>query len=542
MQCTQLVDKNIDDWFDYLRTQMDPKQVCQRIGFCLQLPKQKLPQLSEIVNILPAGLEVSSNDDGVIPFTHIQRTAVAVEEVSIKPECIMCEQVTKMLVKKLKNNRTRDAIIKELDEVCERLIPKDQQPECESLVNQYTEEMINLLLAETNPKVICKLLGVCTSTSPSSTSGEQGKGEGEEIVESKEREDQEETSGDEGMFCGSCLLAREWISLQVEGNQSREALESALNQVCYSILKRVHQEDCKEFVTRRVDYIYVLFLTEPDPKVFCSKLELCGQSRSIETSPIADGLEREVDNDAKRKTVFPECYICKQVMHWLNTQLKDNRTEEAISSALQRVCPIFGHKIKNCNEQIEEYTERLIQVLKTATSADIGCVILGECTAVNTNTVESKPKERSGEACFECESIAHFIQNELYDFNKEKQIDDWITQTLCDKVNNVLAKETCQSFIQEYGPSILELIAQRTFDPNTLCKQTLKLCPTVNSPIIVPEFELTHARGGACDLCIDTVERLDAYLTSEDTDKEIVEVAAQVCDEFEGHKKDQVRF
>ena len=183
-------------------------------------------------------------------------------------------------------------------------------------------------------------------------------------------------------------------------------------------------------------------------------------------------------------------------------------------------------------------------VLQTATNADIGCQLLGECTTLNanTNTLESRtePKVKSGEACFECESIAHFIQEQLYDFRKEKQIDDWITHSLCDKVDNVLAKETCDSFIQEYGPSILNLIALKAFDPKVLCQQTLKLCPTVGLPVIVPEFELTHAKGGACDLCIDTVARLDAYLTSEETDKEIAEIAAQVCDEFDGHKKDEV--
>lgn len=518
------MDKNIDDWFDYIRNNMDPKQVCQRVGFCLQATQPALPKLEEFVNIFPAGLEVSSDEEDIIPFTAIQRTAVAVERVSITPECIMCEQVTKMLVKKLKDNRTRVAIIKELDQVCDRIMPKERQPECESLVNQYTEEMINLLLAETNPKVICKMLGVCTSTL------------------NNPEEEEETSSGDEGMFCGSCLLAREWISLQISGNQSQEALESALNQVCYSVLKRVHAEDCRQFVSQRINHISYLLRTESDPKVFCTKLELCGQPTSIETSPIADGVEREIESESRPKTLFPQCFICKQVMHWLNTELKDNRTEEAISSALQKVCPIFGNKIPNCKEQIEEYTERLIMVLRTATSADIGCAILGECTTIDTNAVASEPKVSSGEACFECESVAHFIQTELYDFNKEKQIDDWITHSLCDKMNNVLAKETCQSFIQEYGPSILDLIAQKAFDPKVLCQQTLKLCPTVNNPIIVPEFELTNARGGACDLCIDTVARLDAYLTSEDTDKEIAEVAAQVCDEFEGRKKDQVRL
>ena len=138
------------------------------------------------------------------------------------------------------------------------------------------------------------------------------------------------------MFCGSCLLAREWISLQISGNQSQEALESALDQVCDRVVRR-NREDCKEFVNQKLDFILHLLQTESDGRTFCTKLDLCGQPKAI-TSPVADGLEREVESEPV--TLFPQCFICKQVMHWLNTELRDNRTE-------QRFLPLFNEFVQS---------------------------------------------------------------------------------------------------------------------------------------------------------------------------------------------------
>ncbi|KAI1280649.1 hypothetical protein HDE_13763 [Halotydeus destructor] len=83
----------------------------------------------------------------------------------------------------------------------------------------------------------------------------------------------------------------------------------------------------------------------------------------------------------------------------------------------------------------------------------------------------------SDEACYECQSIAHFIQTELYDYQKEKEIDDWVIRRICSKVVSVIGRETCESFTEEYGPAILQLIAMQVFDPKGLCEKQLKLCP-----------------------------------------------------------------
>jgi len=192
-----------------------------------------------------------------------------------------------------------------------------------------------------------------------------------------------------------------------------------------------------------------------------------------------------------------------------------------------------------------------------------------------------EPQPSNGGACFECQQIAHFIQTELYDYNKEKQVDDWLINNVCRRISVTEAQQTCESFVQEYGPSVLQLIAMKAFDPKALCEQELKLCPpsppvmatdpvpdltydmipednreveastvsltesvdhSMESPQVEPkqEFEMIQPENGVkCELCVLLVRQLDELMESGKIGEDISETAAKACSIFKGERKEQ---
>ena len=78
--------------------------------------------------------------------------------------CALCEFVITMLDRKLKDNRTEESIKEALEGVCQRL-PKGVQKDCVRLVDAYSEEIIEMLLADLQPDEVCVALKMCNPKS-----------------------------------------------------------------------------------------------------------------------------------------------------------------------------------------------------------------------------------------------------------------------------------------------------------------------------------------------------------------------------------------
>jgi saposin len=66
-----------------------------------------------------------------------------------------------MLDNKLEDNRTEESIKTALEGVCQRL-PKTVRSDCVRLVDAYSKEIIEMLLADLKPDEVCVALKLCT--------------------------------------------------------------------------------------------------------------------------------------------------------------------------------------------------------------------------------------------------------------------------------------------------------------------------------------------------------------------------------------------
>lgn len=129
-----------------------------------------------------------------------------------------------------------------------------------------------------------------------------------------------------------------------------------------------------------------------------------------------------------------------------------------------------------------------------------------------------------GLECTLCQYLAYLAKDSL----QLEALQNWTTgnvEKVCTIVPITFLRDTCTSFVQLYGSSIMDIAA---FDikPGVICYD-FKLCPRNESlEISFPKEEL-HFR--KCDLCIITVTYLDKLLLMDDIEVKLGDQLANMC-------------
>ncbi|KAK7895718.1 hypothetical protein WMY93_021043 [Mugilogobius chulae] len=139
--CKQEVEKLIPVAIHFITGVTKPAEVCKLLGLCHSFDKDKM--LSYFVNeALEAA--VTSPDD---PQKNL---------------CSFCLFLMRTLEGLLPRQRTEDAVIHALEDVC-HVLPKLYQPQCEDVVGKLSKTVIDAILSYATPRSICQLLQLCRS-------------------------------------------------------------------------------------------------------------------------------------------------------------------------------------------------------------------------------------------------------------------------------------------------------------------------------------------------------------------------------------------
>ncbi|KAL3519442.1 hypothetical protein ACH5RR_017591 [Cinchona calisaya] len=95
--------------------------------------------------------------------------------------------------------------------------------ECKAVVQQYGQKIVDLLLAEAQPKKICSQIGLC------SLDGTHGVSMG---IESVVDENAGRSAGLSDAVCSACEMAAVWMQSQLKQNQTRESILNYANELC----------------------------------------------------------------------------------------------------------------------------------------------------------------------------------------------------------------------------------------------------------------------------------------------------------------------
>lgn len=97
--------------------------------------------------------------------------------------------------------------------------------ECKAVVTQYGQTIMELLLAETDPKKICSQIGVCTFD------GTRGVSMGIETVVD-EKSGLKSSGGLRDATCNVCEMTVVWMQNQLRQNQTQERILNYVNELC----------------------------------------------------------------------------------------------------------------------------------------------------------------------------------------------------------------------------------------------------------------------------------------------------------------------
>ncbi|KAL3627450.1 hypothetical protein CASFOL_028813 [Castilleja foliolosa] len=95
--------------------------------------------------------------------------------------------------------------------------------ECKAVVEQYGQTIMDLLLAEAQPKKICSQVGLCTFD------GTHGVSAG---IESVVNEREGRSSGLSDATCSACEMAVVWMQNQLKQNQTQDRILNYVNELC----------------------------------------------------------------------------------------------------------------------------------------------------------------------------------------------------------------------------------------------------------------------------------------------------------------------
>ncbi|KAJ8022464.1 Prosaposin [Holothuria leucospilota] len=553
-QCQAFIDQYGPVIIQLLVNQMDPQQVCSYIRLCknnqelqyqagelctvcefamTELDKLILDQstiadveaaLDKLCSLLPSTLSdscqsfVDTYTETIVQLIvkevspklicraigvcQTQQPTCAVQKYEIGPTCTLCRYVIGWLERKITSQSTMTEIEQLLEKVC-NIVPKTMRSQCQTFVDKYIPQVLDLVVKFVSPRMICTAIHLCI------------------IEEVPIPEPQVEANE----FCAICEFAMSELDKLLTQPSTEAEIEKALDEVC-GLLPATVSETCKSFVSEYTREIIFLITQSISPKQVCTALTLC-TAESVkevkqEKSPVPI-----TEDDFEAST---ECIICEFAFRELEEQLKKNATEEDIKKALQEVCTFLPEPLQeDCNLLVTYYTTEVIYQLLRKYPANKICTLLkvcaavdGELTAVTHLDVQLAP---------EC-AICEFVARELEKMLQKDSTEDAIRKALdsvCEFLPSTVTKD-CEMFVAYYTEEIIFILVSQ-FPPDKICS-SIQLCGAADVKLLNEEtaVEANEPKSSPeCVICEFVARELEGMLQMNSTEAEIEKALESVC-------------
>ncbi|KAM9841493.1 surfactant protein Ba [Aulostomus maculatus] len=137
--CKQEVEKLLPVVLNFLTGFVKPGDICRVMGLCGSCDKQKM--LSHFVN---KALQMTKTNENVKPTS----------------QCSICILLIKTLDELLPKERTEDAVIKLLGEIC-HILPMAYRNQCQFVIGKFSRTVLDAILSYATPQTVCSLIGMC---------------------------------------------------------------------------------------------------------------------------------------------------------------------------------------------------------------------------------------------------------------------------------------------------------------------------------------------------------------------------------------------
>ncbi|XP_072347986.1 prosaposin isoform X4 [Scyliorhinus torazame] len=335
----------------------------------------------------------------------------------------------------LKDNATEEELRGYLQAACELLPSPSLTSECNELVDNYLPIILDILKGELeNPEVMCSAMHLCQSLQENLA---------EKNILSNEIPEVGMSKLTPPFIANVPLLLYPQQLTKPKGNDD----------VCL---------DCTQFITEiqtaAKDKASVFEELVAQLKQQCNLGAGLTQLRS--PGPVASS---------------QGCVICEFAMRQIENLLQQNRTEEMIVNAVEKVCSILPTTVKSeCRDFVEQYGQAVVELLAQELDPAFVCTAIGLCKKTERVAIEKvKPKQqKAGPLCEVCQQMVRQLDKFLQKNATEKEI-----EAALDRVCNLLPatmREKCDQLVHQYEDALLQILLQ-TMDPHLVCT-SLGLC------------------------------------------------------------------
>lgn len=539
-ECIKLVDEFIPEFIEILSSRMDPQTVCAVAWLC---NSDKMKNLIGDINIV----------------TRIKSEAPKfLKGYSSKSDvCQDCKTFATEAIQKVKDMGENE-FSNRLIEFCGKLSGA-LHTVCKMAAESKSHEIYLYIINDMKPDEVCALAAMCI--------------DGLDPIDKKINEENpiaqiKKLSADPE--CELCIQLVTRLREVVVANSSRDETKEVLLNICSHL--KMYKDECTSYVTNYFDEVYNFIIEEMNPNLLCQVFGLCVSRRLIgsdEGASYGKMYSNKVP-DVKVKTPFTksgtaqvpvnncnpqvnnkvECVMCEYALHQLQTMLADNKTEEAIKSALERVCGLLPKSISDqCNAFIEQYGPAIFALLAQELDPSIICTELGLCSSSSTNRVTpvilgnpdkyQLPIDRmvppnknlaGKEECLYCQYSMELVHS-LLDMNGTK---DAIILGLDDVCHTLPSnwRNTCDSIVELYADSFITQLQKQNL--SEVCSM-LSICNGNVGVSMYPHAKMAavaavnHTGGSTCSICEVTVELLSKLLNNPTISADVIQAAEEVC-------------
>uniref|UniRef100_A0A671YST3 Prosaposin n=1 Tax=Sparus aurata TaxID=8175 RepID=A0A671YST3_SPAAU len=434
--------------------------------------------------------------------------------------CDLCKEVLMVVDQVLKDNATETEVLGYLEKACQLVPDKGLSAECKEMVDSYFPILIGIIKGELeNPGVVCAAIGLCQSQQAALAKAHEQLQSNEipkvdltqpmapfiinvpQLLFPQESPKQED---DNNAVCDDCVKFLTDAQAEAKSNTSFiDGLIENLENQC-DLLGPGIADMCKQYISQYGTAV-VQQLMSMQPKQICILAGFCTAMKNsipmmklqpAKTVPAAKSVpalklfpaakvESATDKSAKpmvRVRESPTCAICEFVMKQLESMLEDQKTEEEVIQAVEKVCTYLPKSLSTeCKDLIETYGQAIIELLVQQADPKTVCTVLALCNEARLALDQARFKV--GGYCQVCKMAITYVDELLEKNATEAQIEEAVRKA-CSFLPDSLQTE-CDQLVEQYEPVLVQLLLQM-LDPDFVCMK-VGACPEAERRLLGTE-------------------------------------------------------
>lgn len=349
-------------------------------GACSKLPKSVNETCYEFVNTYePAMVAILAQEIDPSQVCPMLRACPSdkVKDVDVfmnaksSDKCPFCLAIVTEIESLAKGKTSKAEIKAALDKACNHL-PGNLKGECTDFIDTYTDELVEMIIADFKPAEVCEYLKFCNDTTPASDYKSPevvvygGDTETNAIFDDTFNGKPIEHLGDE--TCVLCEFIMKELENELKDKKTDDEIKSVVHSIC-KVLPQSIRSQCDNFVDQYADAIIILLEESLEPSQICAMMKLCTKPNdSIKL------IRDEVSN----------CGVCISAVDIIKTIMENPKIDRNIQHVFEKTCRGMPSDQKSaCEKIIGDNGVVITTLLATGRDSKHVCEAVTLCSSSN---------------------------------------------------------------------------------------------------------------------------------------------------------------